>query len=155
MILVDMLKTVAASYTAGWALASFGYYREGLVLGVVAVSLGHDFPALLGFKGGKGIATSVGIFAVCCWPAIIIGLAVFTLGVLLTKIVSISSITATITVVSLTMVFHNIGINKYADILPQAVIVIIMGVLIIAKHSSNIKRLLNGTEKKINVRKDK
>lgn len=134
--------------SAEWAV--YGAFACGL-----ACMLGHVFPVYFQFKGGKGIATSVGIFAVCCWPAIIIGLAVFAMGVLLTKIVSISSITATITVVSLTMVFHNIGINKYANILPQAVIVIIMGVLIIAKHSSNIKRLLNGTEKKINVRKDK
>lgn len=111
--------------------------------------LGHIFPIFFQFKGGKGIATSVGIFMVCCYPAIIIGLTVFTLCVLITKIVSISSIAAALTVVSCTMIFH--FINNPALFWPQAVLAIAMGVLVIAKHSENIKRLINGTEKKLNV----
>jgi len=111
--------------------------------------LGHVFPIFFQFKGGKGIATSVGIFAVCCWPAILIGLAVFALGVFITRIVSVSSIAAAITVVSCTMIFHYI--NDPALFWPQAVLAIVMGILVISKHSENIKRLINGTEKKLSI----
>lgn len=129
-----------------WAV--YGAFLCGL-----ACMLGHVFPIFFQFKGGKGIATSVGIFAVCCWPAIIIGLAVFALGVLLTRIVSISSIAAAVTVVSCTMIFHYI--NDPALFWPQAVLAIAMGILVIAKHSENIKRLVNGTEKKLTIRRKK
>jgi glycerol-3-phosphate acyltransferase PlsY len=121
----------------------------GAFLCGIACMLGHVFPIFFQFKGGKGIATSVGIFAVCCYPAIIIGLVVFALGVLLTRIVSISSIAAAITVVSCTMIFS--FINKPALFWPQAVLAILMGILVIAKHGDNIKRLINGTEKKLSI----
>lgn len=114
-----------------------------------ACMLGHVFPIFFQFKGGKGIATSVGIFAVCCYPAILIGLAVFALGVLFTRIVSVSSIAAAVTVVSCTLIFH--FINDPALFWPQALLAIAMGVLVIAKHSENIKRLINGTEKKLTI----
>ena len=125
----------------------------GAFLCGIACMLGHVFPIFFGFKGGKGIATSVGIFAVCCYPAIIIGLAVFALGVWLTKIVSISSIAAAVTVVGCTMIFS--FVNQPALFWPQAVLAVAMGILVIAKHGENIKRLINGTEKKLTIRKDK
>jgi len=128
----------------GEAWAVYGAFLCGL-----ACMLGHVFPIYFQFKGGKGIATSVGIFAVCCWPAIVIGLVVFALGVFITKIVSVSSIAAAVTVVSCTMLFHYI--NAPALFWPQAALAIAMGVLVIAKHSENIKRLINGTEKKLTI----
>ncbi len=115
----------------------------------VACMLGHMFPIFFGFKGGKGIATSVGIFGICCWPAMIIGLSVFALGVLLTRIVSLSSIAATFAVVSSTMIFSYL--NEPALFWPQAVLAVVLGVLVISKHGSNIKSLLNGTEKKLTI----
>ncbi|MGN1320567.1 MAG: glycerol-3-phosphate 1-O-acyltransferase PlsY [Acutalibacteraceae bacterium] len=117
----------------------------------VACMLGHVFPIFFQFKGGKGIATSVGIFAVCCPIAIVIGLAVFAICVLLIKIVSLSSIIATFTVITLTIVFY----NDSALFWPQAVLAIIMGVIVILKHSENIKRLIAGTEKKLTIRRKK
>ncbi|MBR3968937.1 MAG: glycerol-3-phosphate 1-O-acyltransferase PlsY [Clostridia bacterium] len=125
-----------------WAI--YGAFICGL-----ACMLGHVFPIFFQFKGGKGIATSVGIFAVCCWPAILIGLAIFALGVLITKIVSVSSIAAAVTVVVCTMIFS--FINAPANFWPQAVLATVMGVLVIVKHSENIKRLINGTEKKLTI----
>ena len=117
----------------------------------VACMLGHIFPIFFQFKGGKGIATSVGIFAVCCPTAIVIGLAVFAICVLRIKIVSLSSIIATFTVITLTLVFY----NDSALFWPQAVLAIIMGVIVILKHSENIKRLIAGTEKKLTIRRKK
>ena len=113
--------------------------------------LGHIFPIFFGFKGGKGVATSVGIFAVCCPIAIVIGLTVFALMVLLTKIVSLSSLIATVTVISLSIVFY----NSDANIALPAVLSISMGVIVFLKHKDNIKRLVKGEEKKITVRRKK
>lgn len=124
--------------SAEWAV--YGAFICG-----IACMLGHVFPIFFQFRGGKGIAISVGIFAVCCPKAIIIGLAVFALCVLITKIVSLSSIIATVTVITLTMIFQ----NPDAKFWPQAVISVLMGLIIILKHSGNIKRLISGTEKKM------
>lgn len=121
----------------------------GAFLCGVACMLGHMFPIFFQFKGGKGIATSVGIFAICCWPAMIIGLSVFAIGVFLTKIVSVSSIAATFAVVASTMIFSYL--NEPALFWPQAALAVVMGILVISKHGSNIKRLINGTEKKLTI----
>ncbi len=125
---------------AGWALPIYGAYICG-----AACMLGHVFPIFFQFKGGKGVATSVGIFAVCCPIAIILGLAVFALVTIISKIVSLSSLVATVTVVVLSLIFY----DKSASILPQALLCIGMGVLVFLKHKENIKRLISGTESKI------
>ncbi len=156
--LCDVLKGFVACYIGKLVFKSvFENGEEWAVYGAficgIACMLGHVFPIFFQFKGGKGIATSVGIFAVCCWPAILIGLSVFALGVLATRIVSVSSIAAAVTVVGCTMAFHYI--NTPALFLPQAILAIAMGVLVIAKHGENIKRLINGTEKKLTIGKDK
>ena len=113
--------------------------------------LGHVFPIFFGFKGGKGVATSVGIFAVCCPIAIILGLTVFALMTLFTRIVSLSSLVATVTVISLSIVFY----NSDANIILPALLSITMGVIVFLKHKDNIKRLVKGEEKKITVRRKK
>ncbi len=126
------------------ALPVYGAYLCGL-----ACMLGHVFPVFFQFKGGKGVATSVGIFAVCCPIAIISGLAVFAIITLLSRYVSLASILATLVVVTLSLILH----DKAAWFIPQAVLCVSMGVLVIAKHKENIKRLLNGTESKIGGKK--
>ena len=69
-------------------------------------------------KGGKGVATSVGIYFVCCPIAIILGLTVFALMVFISKIVSLSSLIATVTVITLSIVFY----DNPANILIPAVL---------------------------------
>ena len=117
----------------------------------VACMLGHVFPIFFRFKGGKGVATSVGIFAVCCPIAIVIGLTVFALMTLITRIVSLSSLIATVTVISLSLVFY----DSEANIIIPALLSITMGVTVFLKHKDNIKRLVKGEEKKITVRRKK
>ena len=139
-----LLFAAAQSGGTEWAHPIYGAYACGVVC-----MIGHIFPVFFQFKGGKGVATSVGIFAVCCPKAIIIGLTVFALGVLITRVVSLSSLIATVTVISLSLVF-------YADTAPRAVPYILsisMGVIVFAKHKDNIQRLVKGEEKKIKIRK--
>ncbi len=111
--------------------------------------LGHVFPVFFGFKGGKGVATSVGIFAVCSPFAIITGLIVFVLGVLITRIVSLSSLIATVTVVSCVAVFY----NDSCPLWPSMLLAVVMGAMVFIKHKDNIVRLINGEEKKLKIKK--
>ena len=151
----DALKGFVACYLGklvfAYAFDSIEWGIYGAFLCGVACMLGHVFPIFFQFRGGKGIATSVGIFAVCCPIAIICGLVVFALGVLITKIVSISSMAATVTVVTLAIIFY----NREALFWPQAVLALVMGIIVVLKHIENIKRLINGSENKISVRRKK
>lgn len=126
-----------------WSNGIYGAYLCG-----VACMLGHVFPLFFQFKGGKGVATSVGIFAVCCPIAIILGLIVFAISVLLTQIVSLSSLIATVVVVTLSLVFHKVD----AFFWPQAVLSFAMGIIVVLKHIDNIKRLIAGKEKRLHIR---
>lgn len=123
-----------------WAQPIYGAYICG-----AACMLGHMYPLFFGFKGGKGVAVSVGIFLICSWQAIVIGLAVFALMTLVTRIVSLSSLTATVVVVTFSVVFN----DPSASILPQILLSAAMGTAVFLKHKDNIKRLLAGEERKI------
>ncbi len=149
----DALKGFVASYM-GKIVFEYIYSQTGAELSNVIVGaylcgtacmLGHVFPFFFGFKGGKGVATSVGIFAICCPIAIIIGLIVFAVMLFVSKYVSLSSILAATTVVVCSIIFF----NKTAPILPQILLSVSMGAIVILKHSDNIKRLLTGTENKV------
>lgn len=123
-----------------WAEPIYGAYLCGLVC-----MLGHVFPVFYQFKGGKGVATSVGIFAVCSPIAIILGLAVFAVSTLLTKYVSFSSLLATVVVVIGSVIFRDTTVLAF----PQIVLSFLMGCIVFLKHKENIKRLINGTESKV------
>lgn len=123
-----------------WAQPIYGAYMCG-----AACMAGHMFPVFFGFKGGKGVAVSVGIFAVCCWQAIAIGLTVFAIMLIITKIVSLSSLTATVTVVLLSIVFR----DTTAQLWPQILLSAAMGCAVFSKHTANIRRLIAGEESKI------
>jgi len=117
----------------------------------LACMLGHVFPVFFRFKGGKGVATAVGIFAVCCPIAIILGLCCFALVMVFSRIVSLSSLLATVTVVVCTAIFH----SSAAPFIPQLILSIAMGTLVFIKHYENIKRLIRGEEKKLNIGRKK
>ena len=74
VILIDVGKAVAACLIGGLLLKGYGHYMDGVALGALFVILGHDFPALLGFKGGKGILSGVTVALMLDWR---IGLFVF------------------------------------------------------------------------------
>ena len=144
VMLVDMLKTVAAAYTAGLALSSFGYYREGLVLGLVLVSLGHDFPALLGFKGGKGILCGFTAALILDWRIALVMLAVFVIAFAITRYVSLGSVLGALTC------SVGFGVVYYGD---WVIMIggIFIGLLAIYMHRANIERLMKGTESKVHL----
>lgn len=118
-------------------------------IAAICVVVGHTFPIFFGFKGGKGVATSLGVLLLINWK---IGLICLVFGVILialTQMVSLGSIAGAILFPVLTMFIHE------CYIVPGNYIIfsIIIGVFIAYNHRSNIKRLLNGTENKISFKK--
>lgn len=118
----------------------------------ITCMLGHAFPIWFGFKGGKCAATSVGIFAVCCPWAIVAGLIGYGVNMLITRIVSLSTLIATVLVVG-----FSIGINGFNGITnPDFIIIglsLLGGVVVFLRHKDNIKRLIKGEEKKLKIKK--
>lgn len=144
VILVDMGKAVIACLMAGLLLEPYGYYHEGLMLGAVAVSLGHDFPALLGFRGGKGILCGFSVALVLDWRIGLMILAVFVVAFAITRYVSLGSVLGALTFAVGFAVLHK-------DNLWVMLGGIFLGLLALWMHRSNIVRLIQGKESKVHL----
>ncbi len=127
----------------------------GMFLAGLFCMLGHCFPLFFQFRGGKAVATSIGIFAVCGWPAIVFGIAVFVIAVALSKTVSLSSLLATVAVVGGCIYLAFSGFLGDINPIIITVISLLAGALVFIRHKDNIVRLINGTEKKISVKRSK
>jgi glycerol-3-phosphate acyltransferase PlsY len=113
----------------------------------VAAVVGHCYPVWLRFKGGKGVASALGVFLALTWPSALCILSVFILIVVLTRFVSLASIIAAASLPFFALYF-----------VPQRSPIAITGFLfitflIIAKHHQNIRRLFSGTESRFGSRK--
>ena len=118
-----------------------------LIAGLAAV-VGHIFPVWAGFRGGKGMNTSCGVLFAISPITTIIALGIFASVLLLSRYVSLASITAAVAFPSAVAIRRYIfGIEALDESLVIAAIVLAAGVII--AHRSNIRRLLNGTEKRI------
>ena len=146
VILMDAGKAVAACLLGRCLLEGYGYGQEGAMLGAVAVSLGHDFPALLGFRGGKGILCGVTVALTIDWRIGLIILGIFAVVFIFSHYVSLSSIMAAAGFCVAFCVFH-------WDHPWVAAGGVFLGVLAIVMHKANIVRLLNGTENKFSIHK--
>ena len=116
-----------------------------MLMGVIAI-LGHMFSPFIGFKGGKGVATGFGAALGAIPGAALVGLAVISLTVALTRYVSLGSILAAIFV----PIFSMLVFRDSLQLLP---ILVVMAAFIIWKHRANIERLRNGTESKFAFKK--
>ena len=121
----------------------------------VAVVLGHTFPVFFQFKGGKGVATSLGILLMSNWQIGLICLVFALVLMILTRMVSLGSCAAAILFPVLTLF-----INDHYTVLTEGkqgnvylVYSIILAVIVLYNHRSNIKRILNGTENKLSFKK--
>ena len=144
VMLIDVLKAACACFLGGLILKPYGYYQEGLMLGALSVSIGHDFPALLGFKGGKGILCGVTIAGVIDWRIAVIIFGAFAVVYAITQYVSLSSLVGSILFTVFFVVFHH-------DNLLVMLGGIIIGLLAVYMHRTNIVRLIKGTESKTNL----
>ena len=112
----------------------------------IAVILGHTFPIFFEFKGGKGVATALGVLLMTNWQIGLICLVFALVLMALTRVVSMGSIAAAILFPVLTLFITNHYIVPNSSYLIYS---IILAVLVAFNHRSNIKRILNGTENKL------
>lgn len=141
VVAIDVLKAVAACVIGRVLLAPHGYGQEGLLLGGLAVNLGHDFPALLGFRGGKGVLCGITAAFMADWRCALLVIAVFAICLWLTRYVSLSSVLGALTFAITFPVIHRHNILL-------AVMGALLGLFIVFMHRGNISRLLKGTERK-------
>src|SRR6185437_170574 len=149
-LLLDALKGYAG---VAFAMA-LSHHQPGIDRGLAAAVaalctiLGHVFPVWLKFRGGKGVATGVGAFLGLAPRAVLVVLAIFLIIVAISRYVSLGSIVAS-AVFPILAYFLYRGTSSVADLL----VMFAASLLIIFKHKANIRRLLNGTENRLQFHK--
>jgi glycerol-3-phosphate acyltransferase PlsY len=139
-LLGDMVKGMIPIWVGWWLIG--GETEFGLIiicLIALAAFLGHLFPVYLGFKGGKGVATALGIFALIAPKALLIAVPIFILVVFIWKYVSLGSLIAAASFPIILILFcYHIYLVLLSAIIASGVIL---------KHKENIRRLIKGEEK--------
>ncbi len=118
----------------------------GTYMAAFFVVLGHNFPVYFGFRGGKGILTSAAVIFMLDWRIGIILLVVSVAVMAITKYVSLGSIVGSLLFPLCVLLLHKYNQEMF-------ILSLIMCILAVARHSGNIKRLLNGTENKLGSKK--
>lgn len=134
-LVCDALKGAAAAAAAYW----FGG-QDLAILAALGAFLGHLFPVWLKFKGGKGVATFLGLLAFFAWPAALVFAVVWLAVAAVTRYSSLSALIASATTPA--FLWH----DAY---LQEAQLFGLLAVLLWIKHASNIRRLLTGAESRI------
>lgn len=138
-LVLDILKGSLGAYLG---LHFFGPEFSPLT-GLMSI-LGHNFPFYLNFKGGKGVATSIGMAAVVAPNVLIFCGSIGILVLIITRMVSAASVTGFILLIGLSIyLLITQGVDNYV------LVFLFIGTLNIYRHRENIKRILNGTENKI------
>lgn len=141
----DVLKGLIAVLIA--RLIAYGVHMDQSIcayIAVVAVVLGHNYPAFLGFKGGKGVATSLGSMLGMNPLVALMCLGFFIIIVAITKYVSLGSILG----IGLSPIIMLINHNTKG-----VLVTLFLTISVAITHKENIKRLINGTERKIGEKK--
>ena len=144
VIVIDVCKALLACLLAERILAPYGLALEGRVLGGACVMLGHDFPALQGFRGGKGILSGWFVALLIDWRIFVLIGVVFFAAYLLTQYVSLGSVLAAVAFGVGFVIFHH-------DNLWICFGGIFMSALTVFMHRGNIVRLVKGQERKTNL----
>ena len=153
----DTAKGAAAVLLSQHILASplaLGAPHAGLApwaaaLAGLAAIAGHNYPIYIGFKGGRGVATTGGTALALALPVALISLVFFIVPIVVTRYVSLGSIIGAATLPFVYLVALKLGIEQSSDGLPTFLALFIAGAAIIVSHGDNIKRLMAGTERKL------
>ncbi len=147
-LVLDALKGTAAvligQYIGAHYLGSqFGANLLGGLIAGAGAFLGHIFPVWLGFKGGKGVATYIGVLLGMFWPAALVFCGVWMVVAFSTRYSSLSALVASVATPALLF---------FQDDVPEATLAALMTALLLYKHRGNISRLLRGEEPKIGAK---
>ncbi len=135
-LLGDMLKGTIAVLITAWL-----WGREASLAAALGAVLGHVFPVWLGFKGGKGVATYIGVLLGIAWPAVVAFAAVWALVAAALRYSSLAGLVAS----ALTPAF----LLWWTQDVAVALLFLALTILLWVMHRANIARLINGTEAKI------
>lgn len=151
VFLLDIAKGIVPVLLAATYIEGYGDWPQ-IVCGIAAI-IGHNWPIWYGFKGGKGIATTIGVIAsVAFWPALLAGIIAIA-SIAINRYVSLGSLLFT----GLLPVF--IGLSNQVDVIPDSWSAelfgasIVIAIFAIVRHRSNIIKLWNGTENKLGAKK--
>lgn len=151
---LDCLKGLVPMLVAKALISelTIGVLSLWLAVGCAAI-IGHIFPIYLKFKGGKGVATSLGVvlglYPYYTIPGIT-ALAIWAGAVLIWRYISLASITAAVAFpISLIASIVLLDDWRFLQLWPLIVVAVVMGLLVIVRHAENIKRLLEGSEAKV------
>ena len=154
-LILDVLKGVLAvlvAYIAG-NIVKEGVDKALLIqIAGLLVIVGHTFPIFFGFKGGKGIATALGVLLITNWNIGLICLVFALVLMALTKMVSLGSISAAILFPVLILFMPHTAYLVDGNYIIYSILI---AVLVVFNHRANVKRLLNGTENKLDFKKFK
>ena len=145
-LLCDLLKGVVAMLVA-MLIGNIAKNSDAtLIMQIagIAVVLGHTFPLFFGFKGGKGVATTLGVLLVVNWQIALIALVFAIVVIAITKMVSLGSISAAILVPILALFLQS---NYF-------IFALILALFIVYNHRTNIKRIAEGKENKLGSKKE-
>jgi glycerol-3-phosphate acyltransferase PlsY len=142
-LILDALKGTAAVMAGHYFGAGHGIAILGSLLAGLGAFLGHLFPVWLGFKGGKGVATYIGVLMGALWPAALVFCGVWLASALITRYSSLSALVASVATPLAALALGDT---------PVAILAAIMTALLLWKHSANISRLMRGEEPKIGAK---
>ena len=146
--ILTLLLDAGKGYAAVWLAAHYthGNIRWMMIAAVCAV-VGHIFPVWLGFKGGKGVATGLGVFLPICWQAVAAAIVLWLAVVIFWRYSSLGSISAA---VALPLFVYPLYAPGHAP--PETVTLgtVVISLLVLIKHRPNIARLIAGDEPRLN-----
>jgi glycerol-3-phosphate acyltransferase PlsY len=148
---LTLLLDAGKGYLAVWLAARFtGANVHWMMAAAVAAVIGHVFPVWLRFKGGKGVATSLGVFLPLCWQAVAAAAVVWLLVVAFWRYASLGSITAAAAMPVLIYLFYA---PRHAPPTDVSLSTIFIAILVLAKHRANMERLIAGKESRLSLRR--
>jgi glycerol-3-phosphate acyltransferase PlsY len=150
--ILTLILDAAKGALAVWLAGRFTQQSDAWMMAAgLCALMGHCFPIWLKFKGGKGVATALGVFLVICPMAALCDLALFTLVVIVSRYSSLGSLAAA---AAMPLLMHFLYAPSYAPPLVITFGTLAASLLIIAKHQGNIRRLIEGTEPRYSKDKD-
>jgi acyl phosphate:glycerol-3-phosphate acyltransferase len=147
-LVLDALKGSIAVLVARAIVGPAVSAEWWIAAAAIATMVGHIFPVWLGFRGGKGVATGVGVFLVLAPVALLCAGVLFVAIVSLTRYVSLGSIVAAATI-PLFVWLQSVFVEPVADLQPLLTAAVVGALLIVFAHRGNIERLARGTESQI------